>query len=156
MKKRSPYRPKYASNLWTASRTLATQPWRIASSLEPIETMLEQIERHGTVDSAQGEVIFRDCGSAHYYSMVPALRGVVEMFTIASRRKGWSLDLGALARLAKKLDVACPLQQSDIDAARAAIEGIRRHAPGLTLGEADDLVNTIKIREAMEKRGIGI
>jgi hypothetical protein len=153
MRKRSAYKPKYPRNDWVATRTLATQPWRIAASLDPVEKILDQIERTGCVDSAKGEVIFKDAGSAHYYSAVPALRGITEMFELAAKRKAWPLDITALNRLATKLDVACPLVQSDIKAARTALAAIRHYAPTLTLGEADDLVNTVRISQEMERIG---
>lgn len=152
MRKRSRYRPKYQSQRgWSENKLLGTEPWRISASLDPIEQILDQIERHGTVDSARGEAVFRDAGHADYYSAVPALRGVIEFFESAAKRKGWPLDLAALTRLGNKLDVSCPLVDPDIRAARDAIDAIRVYAPKLTLGEADDLVKTVRIRQEFER-----
>jgi hypothetical protein len=152
MRKRSAYRPKYSSPRgWVGSRLLGTEPWRIAASIDPIEQIIDQIEHTGTVDSARGEVIFRDTGSQDYYSAVPALRGVVEFYETAAARKRWPLELKGIERLWRKLDLSCPLTQGDIDAARADIAEIRRYAPTLTLAEADDLVNTVKISQEFER-----
>lgn len=153
-RKRSRYRPRNAApNGWAENRLLSTEPWRINASLDPLIKILDQIEHAGTIDTARGEAVFRDTGSKAYYSAVPALRGVVDMFEIAATRKSWKLDLAPITRLGNKLDVGCPIMQNDIDSARRAIESIRLHAMRLTLGEANDLLNTWRIREALHKSG---
>jgi hypothetical protein len=153
VRKRSNYRPKYDRNDWSERQKLSTQPWRIKASLEPIEKILNEIEATGSIDTEQGHVVFRDAGSRYYYNAIPAMNGVLEMFEIAAKRHNWPIDLTGLTRLAKKLDVSCPLVQADIDSARKAVAEIYKYAPTLTLGEADDLVSTVRISQRMERLG---
>ena len=127
-RKRSRYRPRTSATGWSEHRLLSTEPWRINASLDPLVMILDQIEHTGSIDSARGEAVFRDTGARAYFSVVPALRGIVDMFELASNRKGWALDLGPLTRFGNKLDVSCPITQEDVDGARRTIETIRRRA----------------------------
>jgi hypothetical protein len=148
MKKRSAYRPRHTSP------KLRTQPWRINAALDPLRTLLDQIERTGCIDStARGVPIFHDIGK-HYYELTPAILGVVEVFELATARHGWQLDQTPLRRLSTKLESMCPIDAADINAARACIESIHRHALTLTIAEAAELTRTVQISEALQRAGV--
>ena len=132
--------------------TLAVQPWRIHGTFAPIDSLLDQIEKTGMIDVAQGDAVLKDLRTGHYVRFVPEFRGLIAFFEIARNRHAWPIETAPLTRLANKLHTACPITAEDIAASRASCSALRRYVPRLTMEEANDIVNTVKIRAALQAK----
>lgn len=116
----------------------------------PLESVLDEIERTGTVDVAGGAPVFQPPGESAWYALAPAIVGVANLFDMWAARHGKTLDVSALTRLAKKLEYAMPIAQSDIDDTRATMNVLRRVPMGHQ--EAVSLVQQTQIKAELEAR----
>lgn len=108
---------------------LKAMPWKVADVFRPLETIIRQIEREGTVEACQGRPVFREESRGGWYEFVPALKGVIDFHQLAAERKGITIDCTQLTKFAKKLDAGMPL----------------------TLGEAKANLRDVRIKFEMEK-----
>lgn len=119
--------------------------------LSPLEAILDQLERDGTVHTdARGTPIFKAAPENEWFAMVPALLGVIDMFSMWATRRGKVFDLSALQRLAHKLEYGMPVSQSDVRAVRALLPYMQRVACTLSHDEAKNLVLQTQIKEELE------
>lgn len=135
----------------TGSIKLMCCPWKINAVFYPLDRIMHRLEAEGTVDVAQGKAVFNEDMRGGWYEMAPAIEGVVQFHQLASSRHGIQADTAGLEKLAKKLDYASPLFDSDITAARASIESCKRQALMLTIDQADDLLRTVRISMEVDK-----
>lgn len=133
------------------SRTLATCPWKMTAVFAPIEQIISGIRSSGTVDAAKGAPVFQEHMKGGWYEMVPALAGVIHFHEIALSRHQLPVELDGLRRLSAKLDKDAPLFDTDLDAAEASIVSCKRQATALTVDEAQDILDTIRMSIAMDK-----
>lgn len=89
------------------------------------QTLLDKITQSGEVVEIQGAVVFRD-PSGEWNQLCPALEGWIFAWEKISKELNANLDLSALKRLSKKLDVAMPLTQTECDCALAALDACRK------------------------------
>lgn len=141
--KRRPYQPRRLK--------LSHRPWKVELVFGPIERILHRIEIDCTVDCVQGRPVFYEDGNGGWYEVVEALRGVIEFHQLAEARHGLPVDLEGMIRVANKLNSGAPLFEQDIALARANIETCKRQALRLTLDEAEDILNTIRISMELDK-----
>lgn len=148
-KPRKAYRPS-----WNAGGVkLRTEPWKVEAVFSPLEQILAVIERDGTVTTnAAGVPIFQDTNDGCWYETAPAVEGIVCAYEIHSKRSGRAMPLEPLQRLVRKLRYAMPVQQSDVEAARAALAVLRRETMGMRADYARDLVRTTQVRIEMDAR----
>ena len=130
---------------------LRFEPWKVAAVMNPLESIVDQLERDGTIDVADdGQAVFKDhCDGVWYYSPV-AILGVVDAYEIHERRAGVQLQLDPLRRLANKLKYQMMIDQNDTAAARGCLERIRAATLNMTAGYAKRLIKDFQIMEAME------
>lgn len=142
-KPRKAYRPS-----WNAGGVkLRTEPWKVEAVFRPLEMILAVIERDGTVTTTvAGVPIFQDTNDGCWYETAPAVEGIVCAYEIHSKRSGRAMPLEPLQRLVQKLRYAMPLQQTDVDAARAALAVLRRETMDMRSDYARDLVRTTQVR----------
>jgi hypothetical protein len=117
----------------------------------PLETVLAQIERDGTVDAEGQRIVFREDMRGGRYDLVEALRGVIEFHELAASRHGLPVDVSALVRFANKLDAGSPLFESDISAVREAITACKRQALNLRQSWAQDILDTVRISAEIDR-----
>lgn len=130
---------------------LRTRPWKIYAVFGPLESILNQIEKDGTVMACGNQIVFLEDGSGGWYDAVAALHGVIEFHQIAEMRYGLAVDTAQLIKLANKLDSGAPIFESDIQAARESINHCKRQAGQLRESQACDLVDTVRISMEMDK-----
>lgn len=119
--------------------------------LGPLESIIDGIERTGTVDTeAGGTPIFQPYGEKTWCASVPAIIGIVDFFDMWATRHNHPLNLEGLRQLAKRLEYAMPLTQANIDAARAVMTVLRRIAPRLDHDDAQDLLRQTQIKDELE------
>jgi len=148
MRKRTPRKPQHARRA-----RLSSQPWKVSMVFDPIEQILHRMLTDGTIDCAQGRPVFREDGKGGWYEVVEALRGVIEFHQLAEARHGITAEVDGMIRLANKLHLSAPIFEEDIAATRANIETCKRQALRLTLDEATDIVQTIRISAEMARLG---
>lgn len=148
-KPRKPYRPRW--NL--GGIKIRSEPWRVAAVFDPLEAILDGLERDGEVTTTcDGTPIFRDMNDGHYYETAPALEGIIDAFHTHSLRQNRPMPLEPLRVLARKLRYAMPLEMSDIKAARAAVKVLRAESMEMTLRYANDLIRTTQIRIELDEK----
>lgn len=130
---------------------LRCMPWKIMMVFSPLETVLNRIEKEGTVDEAGLQVVFREDMRGGWYDLVAALRGVIEFHEIAQVRHQLPADLEAMAKFANKLEAGMPVFESDLASVREGIASCKRQAMQLRLSQATDIVQTIQIRSELDR-----
>lgn len=113
---------------------------RVQRVFAPLESVLDEIEREGTVDTINGEPVFRALGDETWYSTYPAILGIVGLLEEWGRRTGRPIEGAALKRLANKLRASMPLAESDISDVRKEMLGLRRAVTQMTQAEALELL----------------
>lgn len=147
MSKRKAYRPRAPG-----SALLKTQPWRLNAVFSPLESIIAQLEQHGTCDVAQdGTPIFLDAIDGCWYDTCVALDGVSEAFELHTERSGQSLNMRPLRQLSNKLRAGMMIFESDTAALKESLHAARSACMGMTIDYASDLIKTIRIREEMDR-----
>ena len=147
-KRNKAYRPGWNSG----GVLLKAQPWKIKLVFGPLENILDQLERDGTVDGTTDDTpIFKDESDGHWYCTVSALNGVIEAYEIHERRHSRSLNLEPLRILSNKLKYGMPIFQSDTDAARACLNRMRLETMQMTADYARQLINDFRIKEELQR-----
>ncbi|MBS1170602.1 MAG: hypothetical protein H6R01_1520 [Burkholderiaceae bacterium] len=130
---------------------LIAQPWKTAAVFDPIERIVDQLERDGTVTvTLDGMPVFLNT-DGKWYSSVAAIEGVIQAFEIHSGRTNHALPIRPLHQLATKLRIGMPIFSSDTTAVRAALNVLRRAGNSLTADEAAELAQAVSISAAMDK-----
>jgi len=131
---------------------MKTQPWRMRSVFQPVIAILDQLENDGTMDiSADGQPIFKDVIDGCYYDTCVALDGISECFELLSERKNIPIDTGPLRRISNKIRYHMPVFIEDTKACRACLDVLHSHCLHLRISEAVDLIQTIRVREELER-----
>jgi len=140
---RRPYDPK-----------LKHQPWRIFAVFHPLESVLDRLERDGTVDAVGRQIVFREESAGELYDLPAALRGVIEFHQLAEVKYGIDSETGALERFANKLEYGMPVFAADLDAVRENIATCKRQAMALRVSQAASLIDAVRIGAEVERLGL--
>lgn len=131
---------------------LKTQPWKLRSVFDPLESIIDQLEQEGTINTSDtGTPMFKDETDGHWYCSVSALNGVVEAYEIHEKRFGRNLNLEPLRQLSNKLQYGMLIFDSDTKAVRACLARMRLETMQMTSAYAKELVKDFQIKEALEK-----
>ena len=138
---------------WNAGGVLLkSEPWKLRAVFRPLECILDQLERDGTVDvTPSGVPIFKDSGDGNWYCTVTALNGVIEAYEIHERRHQRPLNLEALRVLSNKLKYGMPIFDSDTKSARGCLDRMRSETMLMTADYAKQLIKDFQIKEALER-----
>lgn len=145
-KRNKKYRPKPQGD----TIKLKMQPWKVRSVFQPLESILDQLEQHGTIDVAGTQPVFRDQNDGHWYDTPAALLGVCDAYEIHETRTGRPLELQPLRQLANKLNAGMPIFASDTEACRACLTRMKAETIEMTAGYARDLIKDFQIKEGLE------
>ncbi|MBD9476460.1 hypothetical protein IB268_26350 [Achromobacter sp. ACM01] len=122
-------------------------------TLAPLESLIDQIDRDGTVTTDdRGVPIFHCVADGEWYASAPALAGMADFFDMWAVRHGRAFKAGALRQLAKRLEVGMPIDMPLLAALRAEIPTLRRIGAGLDQADATDLLQQTRILAEMEAR----
>lgn len=118
----------------------------------PIQAVIDQIERDGTVTTnRRGTPIFRD-GDGQWYCTATAIQGVVEHCEMWCTRHGRMLPLDSLSEFQRFIKYSAPITES-------LLARLRRDLPiiqsAMAKGNPDDMLDLlmqVKIRDELEKR----
>lgn len=120
-------------------------------TLAPLESIIDQIERDGTVTvDARGVPVFHCAADGEWYASAPAIAGMADFFDMWAVRHGREFKATALRQLAKRLDVGMPIDTPLMAALHAEIPALRRIGAGLTQDDASDLLRQTQIRAELD------
>lgn len=121
-------------------------------TLEPLEAVIDQIERNGTVDvDRRGTPVFFCNTDGGWYESAPAIDGMADFFDMWAIRHGRQFDVTALRQLAARLAAGMPLDGPLVASLHALVPRLRRVASTLDHREAQDLLRGTQINEARKK-----
>lgn len=90
-------------------------------TLAPLESIIDQIDRDGTVTTDdRGVPIFHCVADGEWYASAPAILGMADFFDMWAVRHGHVFKAVALRQLAKRLGVGMPIDMPLMAALRAA------------------------------------
>ena len=118
-------------------------------TLEPLETLVDQIERMEAADSVQGEVIFPNHADGVWYPAVGAVAGMADFFDMWAIRHAKPLDVSALRQLAARLEHNMPLDQPLLDRLHSLFPVLRRVGATLDPHDAEDLIRQTLIKNEL-------
>ncbi|WP_156337361.1 hypothetical protein [Achromobacter aegrifaciens] len=122
-------------------------------TLAPLESIIDQIERDGTVTTDdRGVPIFHCVADGEWYASAPAINGMADFFDMWATRHGRAFKAVALRQLAKRLEVGMPIDGPLMAALRAEIPSLRRIGASLDQADATDLLQQTRILAEMEAR----
>lgn len=120
-------------------------------TLAPLEAIIDQIQRDGTVTvDARGVPIFHCVADGEWYASAPAILGMADFFDMWATRHGSQFKATALRQLAKRLEVGMPVDAPLLAALHAEIPALRRIGAGLTQADASDLLRQTQIKAELE------
>ncbi|WP_143218651.1 hypothetical protein [Achromobacter xylosoxidans] len=122
-------------------------------TLAPLEAIIDQIQREGTVTiDTRGVPVFYCVADGEWYASAPAIAGMADFFDMWAVRHGRAFKATALRQLAKRLEVGMPVDAPLMAALHAEIPALRRIGAGLTQDDASDLLRQTQILAEMEAR----
>ncbi|WP_276268935.1 hypothetical protein [Cupriavidus basilensis] len=145
-------RPKKPRKPYRAGRTIArvamrTRPWQLNAAFAPLESLLDRIERDGTLElSEAGVPVYTASGDGKAYSLVAVIQGMAEMFDIARLRDPTCPRTELLHRLAELLEQDGLLTPADIAGCHQCLAALRAYAASLPHQEMSDIVRTAQIK----------
>ena len=133
---------------------LKHQPWRIFAVFHPLESVLDRLEREGTVDTVGRQIVFREESAGELYDLPAALRGVIEFHQLAEVKYSIDGETGAMEKFANKLEYGMPVFESDIAAVRENIATCKRQAMALRVSQATALIDAVRIGAEVDRLGL--
>ena len=122
-------------------------------TLAPLEAIIDQIQRDGTVTiDARGVPIFYCVADGEWYASAPAISGMADFFDMWATRHGSPFKATALRQLANRLDVGMPIDAPLMAALNREIPNLRRIGASLDQADASDLLRQTQIKAEMEAR----
>lgn len=120
-------------------------------TLAPLESIIDQIERDGTVTvDARGLPIFHCVADGEWYASAPAIAGMADFFDMWAVRHGRAFKATALRQLANRLEAGMPIDGPLMASLHAEIPALRRIGAGLTQADASDLLRQTQILAEMD------
>lgn len=145
---RKPRRKQYRPRPARLPMLIKTQ-----QTLAPLEAIIDQIQRDGTVTiDARGVPIFYCVADGEWYASAPAISGMADFFDMWATRHGSPFEATALRQLANRLDVGMPIDAPLMAALNREIPNLRRIGASLDQADASDLLRQTQIKAEMEAR----
>jgi len=145
---RKPRRKQYRPRPARLPMLIKTQ-----QTLAPLEAIIDQIQRDGTVTiDACGVPIFYCVADGEWYASAPAISGMADFFDMWATRHGSPFKATALRQLANRLDVGMPIDAPLMAALNREIPNLRRIGASLDQADASDLLRQTQIKAEMEAR----
>lgn len=123
---------------------------RIAKVFDPLEKILTDLCETGEIDALPDGTVLLHCAiDGHYYPFAPAIESMCDTFDKLARTHGWSEQPNGMRKLGKRFELAMPVCQEDVDAARATIAWMRQQILGITPNQFSAEAIEVQIRDAM-------
>lgn len=120
--------------------------------LRPVEQIIEQIDRDGTVNvDSRGFPQFQ-AGDGKWYESAGGIEGVIWHFEMWCTRHGKDLPLQPLRDLHTALKYLVPIQERTMAGLRESMPQLRRALSVADPDDALDILHQTQIKAAMEAR----
>ncbi|CAB3729208.1 hypothetical protein [Achromobacter piechaudii] len=120
-------------------------------TLAPLESIIDQIERDGTVTvDMRGVPVFHCVADGEWYASAPAIAGMADFFDMWATRHSHAFQATALRQLAARLEASMPIDGPLMAALHREIPALRRIGAGLTQDDASDLLRQTQIRAELD------
>ncbi|MDX3986889.1 MAG: hypothetical protein QHC88_16700 [Achromobacter sp.] len=120
-------------------------------TLAPLESIIDQIERDGTVTvDARNVPIFHCVADGEWYASAPAIAGMADFFDMWAVRHGHAFKAAALRQLANRLEAGMPIDGPLMAALNREIPNLRRIGASLDQADASDLLRQTQIRAELD------
>lgn len=120
--------------------------------MQPMDSLVEEMERYGTVDTIRGRIVVHDTERQEWYELLPAMRGFLDVFEIWARRHGAVLETTGIRQLASRLEYSAPVTQLELDAAKRDLNQIRTILQRADLHTLTEAIRDADIKIAIESR----
>ena len=115
--------------------------------LDPVEAIIEQIERDGTVtQTVKGMPIFKT-PDGHYASTVDSLLGLIHAFELCETRFKTSLPLEPLREFCRGLPYDWPVTESMLARMKLSLVALRQFLNWANDAKMADIVQTVQIAD---------
>ncbi|QKQ46789.1 hypothetical protein [Achromobacter denitrificans] len=120
-------------------------------TLAPLEAIIDQIQREGTVTiDTRGVPVFYCVADGEWYASAPAIAGMADFFDMWAVRHGRAFKATALRQLANRLEASMPIDAPLMAALHAEIPNLRRIGASLDQADASDLLRQTQIRAELD------
>ncbi|MCM1516249.1 MAG: hypothetical protein NC080_07565 [Paraprevotella sp.] len=147
-KRNKKYVPKRVELIPLASRLCKTQ--RI---MQPLDSLIEGMERYGTVDTIRNNVVVHDVAAQEWYELLPCARGFLDVFEIWARRHNYALKTTGIHQLISRLEYSAPVTPLELDAAKKELNEVRRIMQRADVASLLEAVRDAGIKIAIENAG---
>lgn len=120
------------------------------SVFKPLLSIIDEMECHGTTDSARGVPVLLNQRDGNYYELAPTIIGIVEMFEIHTLRNGEDLGHSTLRTFANMLDHGMPITLADTTKVRKTIATMIDAIEYWQPSYAKELADTVETRALLE------
>ncbi|MDQ2150092.1 hypothetical protein RBI22_15340 [Alcaligenaceae bacterium C4P045] len=121
------------------------------TALRPLEEVIDQIERHGTVDvSERGAPVFKPPGECQWMDIAPAIAGLADTFEIYASRHGREINVRPLRVLCAALESGADVTQTNLTELHTLMPRLRAISARFGQKEAVDLVRVTEIKAELE------
>lgn len=119
--------------------------------LAPIEAIIEQIERDGTItQTIKGMPIFRT-PEGHYASTVDSLEGLIHAFELCETRFNTSLPLEPLREFCRGLPYDWTITESMLARLKMSLVALRQFLNWADEAAMGDIVQTVQIADELRR-----
>lgn len=120
--------------------------------MQPMDSLIENMERYGTVDTIRNRVVVHDPEKQEWYELLPAARGFLDVFEIWARRYNAVLETTGIRQLVSRLEYSAPVTQLELDAAKRDLNQIRTILQRADLHTLTEAIRDADIKIAIENR----
>lgn len=121
------------------------------TALRPLEEVIDQIKRHGTVDvNERGAPVFKPPGECHWMDIAPAVAGLADTFEIYASRHGREINVRPLRVLCAALTSGADITQINLTELHTLMPRLRSISARFGQKEAADLVRVSEIKAELE------
>lgn len=120
--------------------------------MQPLDSLVENMERYGTVDTIRNRIVVHDTERQEWYELLPAARGFLEVFEIWARRHNAVLETTGIRQLVSRLEYSAPVTQLELDAAKRDLNQIRRILQRADLHTLTEAIRDADIKIEIENR----
>lgn len=128
---------------------------RIAMVFAPVERVLDEMVANGHMDADEsGQPLLFNQADGVWYPIVPALVSMCDTYSKLAGEYSWSDETDGMRKFTKRLELAMPIFQEDVDRARATINWMKQQTLHITPNQFSREIQEIQIRDEAVALGL--
>ena len=126
---------------------------KVDTVIRPLEAIIDQIERFGTVDVTEsGLPVFKPTSETTWFATAPAVEGLADAFEMWGTRHAKAINVAPLRVLAHALATGAEITQTNLADLHALMPRLRAIAARFGHDEAKDIIQQTQIKAELEGR----